>query len=826
MLKSKLLGLCLLAILGVPPALAQDTDQSTSGAESSLEEITVTARRRDETLQEVPIQINVLTSEQLDQFGTTDFLDISTRIAGLNLNAGGAAGAGGAIGLRGISTSSNQAGFEQSVSVVVDGVQVSRPRVMHAALFDIQQIDIIRGPQALFFGKNTPAGAIDIRTADPGEEFSGFVTTSYEFEHDEVKVIGAVGGPVNDKLGIRVAGIFSDMEGYTRNNYSDPSDPLTDAEYPFNEDPPGPFGADPGIPTPGAEWAGVESMALRGTLEYEASDRFSANLKVSYSEYEDGGPNSNFEIFHCGTTDPDHVVRGAVNTRGDCVANQVSSRSDQIPEVLDGWKHAAQRHYGKADQMLTSLTMDFGLTDDLTLTSVTGLYDLDTALSDNFDYSTFNQLSAAEANEYEQFSQEVRLASNYDGSFNFLLGGYYQDASLDYITSGKIFPFGPDPVTGRYFSYERPGTTDTTALSAFGQIIFDVSDTIEIAAGVRFTNEERNSTMGHTEIHAVLGALGAAPVGVVLEDKNEIDDTSPELTITWRPTENVSAYASYKEGYKSGGMALSTIMLGWSPPDDGTGNPVTGPALQDYIDNVYKDGFTFDPEFIEGFELGLKTQLLDDTLTVNIGAFFYDYTDLQLSQFNSESFTFVIDNAAEATVNGLEIDANWVPSDGVTIWGSLNYLDSTYDDYVAECYDLQTPETGCVTDPDSGVDVFQRAGDRLPRAPEWAATLGFDVERPLAGDKTLGFTLNAMFSSEYEPAAIGNPIVFQDDFWKVDAGVRLILSDRYRFSVYGRNLTDESVRTRVTDASGAALDTYGAAYARGRQFVAEFGVDF
>ena len=805
-----------IASLAVAPSFAQETGQQSSGANNVLEEITVTARRRDETLQEIPVQIAVVTGEQLAQFGTTDFTDLQNRVAGLNLNLGGASGGGGSIGLRGISTSSTQAGFEQSVSVIVDGVQVSRARVMQVAMFDVAQVDVIKGPQALFFGKNSPAGAIMLRTEDPGNELNGYLTSSYEFEADEIKVLGAIGGPISDTLGFRLAGLYRDMDGWMENQYTTP---LTAEQYPF---------PDPAIPQPGQRLAGASELALRGTLAFAPSDFFDATLKVTYGDYEDDGPNRESEVSRCGTTDPVHVVRGAPNPYGDCNLDGRNSRSRMGDEIIFEWPDARGEHYTENDQLLTSLDMNFALGDNLTLSSLTGYYESESRLQDNFDHSPFNQLAATEVNDYDSLTQEFRLTSNYDGAFNFVVGAFYQDSSLYNESSTKIFAFGPDPATGRYFSYTRPSTTDTDAISVFGQVIFDITDNLELAAGARYTEEDRDSTMQHTYVHAVLNtpipALAFLPVGTVLENNQTINDTSPEVTLTWRPSDTISVYGSYKEAYKSGGMGLSSIVNGYLPVD-GNGNPLTGQALDDYT-QAYADGFGFEPEFIEGYEFGVKTMWLDNRLTLNVAAFTYDYTDLQVSQFDSESLSFRINNAASASVDGLEIDVNWAASEGINVWGSLNYLDATFNDYAAECYDLQTPEMGCIVDPETGVGLYQRQGQNLARAPEIAVVAGFDTFHQISRDLGLGFSMNASYSDDYEAANIGNPLQIQESFWKIDAGVRLVFNDRYRVSMYGRNLTDELITSRVTDSPGAALSTDTSRVVRGRQYVLEVGYDF
>ena len=245
-------------------ARAQDAAAGTAGA---LEEIVVTARQRGESLIAVPVAVSSITAEALQSYGTTDVRDLVKLAPSLNIDRA-SSGAGGVLALRGIGTSPGQAGFDQAVSINIDGVQTGRARVLTQGLFDVAQVDVLKGPQALFFGKNSPAGVISIRSAAPTREFEGYARAGYEFGADEAVIEGAVSGPLSDAWAARLAVRYRDMNGWLRNDAALTSSPFA---------PP-----DPGAPVRGVRKPGEKELIGRLTLAYAPADSdFDATLKFS-----------------------------------------------------------------------------------------------------------------------------------------------------------------------------------------------------------------------------------------------------------------------------------------------------------------------------------------------------------------------------------------------------------------------------------------------------------------------------------------------------------------------------------------------------------------
>ena len=262
------------------------------------------------------------------------------------------------------------------------------------------------------------------------------------------------------------------------------------------------------------------------------------------------------------------------------------------PGLVDNYPLAGEETFSDIDQTLASLTMNWQL-QDWTLTSVTGYYDQDANTFDWYDAHTFAQVPVAEEELYTSISQEVRLLSNLDGPLNYLIGAFYQDIDQTFNNNAKVQALGADPrsTVPKYHWWEKRGETDGQTISVFAQLMWDITDRWELSAGIRYTDEKKDSSLGHDWIHLIaqLAAFGA-PAGKRFEDEFTDENWSPEATLAWRPTDELMLYGSYRTGFKSGGMAHSASLLGYIP------------GVSD--DALYTSNFTFDSEKIDGFEGG------------------------------------------------------------------------------------------------------------------------------------------------------------------------------------------------------------------------------
>ena len=238
------------------------------------------------------------------------------------------------------------------------------------------------------------------------------------------------------------------------------------------------------------------------------------------------------------------------------------------------------------------------------------------------------------------------------------------------VWRGPPAPLPADAATGKYHTWEKPGSTDGKTLSAFGQFTWDITSQLELAGGVRYTEEEKDSWLTNSWVHPPLSGTVLAPEGKMFTDKFKDDNLSPEATLTWRPTEDLTAYVGYRTGYKSGGFGISTNLT---------------PA------NITVDSIRFDSEEIEGFEGGVKARLLDGRLVITGDVYTYDYTDLQVTSFNPATTSFIISNAASATIKGAEIGLTAKPLDWLTVNAGIAYNEARFDDYLAQFWKQVLP---------------------------------------------------------------------------------------------------------------------------------------
>ena len=273
---------------------------------------------------------------------------------------------------------------------------------------------------------------------------------------------------------------------------------------------------------------------------------------------------------------------------------------------------------------------------------MTGYYDFDYRRWDNFDGTTLIQFMGIQLENQTTWSQELRLASEFSGPVNFTAGAYYETFERDSDNHGKIFAWGFDPATGRSNNWSGASTVKSDSLSFFGQLSWNITEQLELTAGARYTDDDREAVQGNTYVHgtdAAYAAIGVwcgvppcaqffSPAGLVLE--SEFDDTNvtPEVTLTWTPSNNVTIWTAYRTGYKAGGFSTNTVI-------------VNGRSGEDFV---------FDAEESEGFELGVKSILAGGSLLLNANAYLYEFTDQQVSAFDNETTSFDINNAASSEV--------------------------------------------------------------------------------------------------------------------------------------------------------------------------------
>lgn len=759
---------------GAAFAQEQAPDQSSPPEATSDDAIVVTARLREESLLEVPVAVTALSKSDLERYGAASLNAIAQQTPNIIINKS-SSGGGGQITLRGISTAAGQAGFDQAVSVNIDGIQTSRGRVITQGFFDLQQVEVLKGPQALFFGRNSPAGVISLTSAGPTNAFEGYVRAGYEFNADEAYGEAAVSGPLSDTFGLRLALRARNLKGWMRNqSVAQPT--------PFN--------------TPGASdrRAGEREIIGRVTAKWQPTDNFTATLKILGSDYNDDGPSAgNIQIISCGSALlPEVTFSGNrfSDPTGDCRRDSRNSSGDQRAVVAANWPVAAENggvNFGRYRSFTGSLNLDWRF-DNLRVTSVTGLFATRAASLDSYDGVTYAQIAAAERDRYRQLSQELRIQSDFDGPINFMVGGFYSDVNHHFFNASRIAPVPVDAATGKYHSWEKPSQSLGETYSLFGQVRYTIGD-VEIAGGARYTHEKKDSRIENTYVHPLLrAALSLRRFDDHFRDNN----VSPEATIAWHPAPDTTIYAAYKTGYKSGGLGLSAV-------------------LTTAITSV--ETINYDPERVKGFELGAKGEFLDRKLRAELTVYRYRFADLQVNSFDPATASFTIQNAASLKQFGVEGQVVVRPTDELQLRGSLSYNRNRFGQYIGQCYAQQTAAQGCTP-------LGQSFAGRAPaRSPDWSGSAGATYTVNL-GSAKLGLTGDAFYTDGYFGAETQSPGSYQPSFWRFDASARVQFDDnRYELALIGRNLSNERYVLSSSDKPGTSTGQQYGTISRPREII-------
>jgi iron complex outermembrane receptor protein len=759
-------------------------------ANDGIEEILVVARNLEESLQDAPVAVSAIGRETLDIFRIDEATDLLTRIPALSVSVGGS-GASAQITLRGIGSSSISNAFDSAVALNYDGVSVSTQRLLQSAFFDVDQVAVLKGPQSLYFGKAASAGVLSLRSANPTDEWESSFKTSYEFEEEGTTFGGYVSGPLTETLGFRLAGEFQQIDKFVE---------IADGNPTANKD------------------RGLDNIIARATFLWEPADNFTANLKVDYNKQRSEALNNALDIF-CGgdgLPDPSVLLGGAFGgTPGvdlflpthDCdigdgrfVGPDANALLDTLPPGSPGTGRNIFRAYNDTDILFARLQMDIKLSDSFDLTVLTGYVDLDNEYNDTFNSTGQNPdgsaagLSAPFENTLEQTTLELRLASSFDGPFNFQIGGFWEDRDIGHRTSQNAFnpsllgvfgpPFGPDPVTGATFDWLADRPIEAEALSFFASADIQLAENWELSGGVRWTDEEKSTSVGFPFVHAgVVAIFGTVSSGFQSPDvKFEDDNISPEVVLRYIVNDNVSIYGAYKTGFKSGGVDNNTLptgsVVGLVDPD-----PAVVAASSELL--------RFESEESEGWEVGLRSQLRDRTVTLNVTGYRYVYENQQVQLFDPGVFAFRTFNAGEVTTQGLEVDFVWsTPVPGLSFSGSWAYLDT---EITGDFFPSGTAGVGD--------NLKGRTGGL---APEISGNLAINWETSLSDGVRLRISPNIAYKDEFfvgagfefDPVTNPSGALVQDSFTTFELNISIFSPDEsWRLSLIGKNLGDEQVLT-------------------------------
>lgn len=757
-------GASMVAIGQSGVALAQESSRTSERSER-LEEIIVTARKTSESIMTVPVAAATVSGQELARKGLIDPSDVAAQSPSISFDR--TTGGGGAVAtVRGIGSSPTDSGVDLSVPMVMDGLQSSRGHFVDIAFLDLAQVEVLKGPQALFFGKNSPGGVLSLTSVGPSDTLQGHVRAGFATGVDESSVEGAIGGPLSNNLRGRIAARYVDTGGWIHNDAGVIDNPF--------------FAPGGGLsPTIGpAPYSKNDSTSLVGrvTVDWKPSDNFSATLRAGYVRNRDNGPAANSEQLCIGT----HAdTLGVADPFSDCTLNDHQSIGPAPPESLppnpSDPSYEGGKPYGRFEASTFGLTLDYSA-GSVDFTSVTGYMEYQyPRILTNPGVFAYGNLSQNER--WHQFSQELRAVTQLEGPINFSGGVYYDTYDMKQYTPNIVFPgLPPDPVTGSFLTYIYNADTSGDSYSAFAQVRWNMTEQLELDLGARYTHDTRKSALMNSFATMFLPIF--EPAGIVRSGERDYDNTSPEVTLSWTPVQDTLVYASYRTGYKPGVPASPQTLA---------------------VNFDVETALFYDKETVKGYEVGMKSLLLNDTLRLTAAAYTYKYDDLQVSNFNAATFT-VEALPGDMDTDGFEIGATYRPIRQLTLNAAFGYNRSRWTHFPGvSCYLGQTLETGCIPGP---AGAFQDlTGHDKFRAPEKTGNFGFDYETPVfGGNFLLGFGASMNFSSSYNMQENDSPFAVQDGYEIYNATIRLRTDDdRWEFAVIGKNLSDERYGTYSLD---------------------------
>ncbi len=746
------------------PAVAQIVDQ---------DEIIITARKREEAALRVPVVATVLPADELSSNQATDLYDIAALTPGLVLGAAPLE-VGTEVSLRGIGSSPLDPGVDQSVALNLDGLPLGQGAAYSIGIFDMERVEILKGPQPLFFGKNSPGGVIAIRTADPGDHTEIVGSAAYEAEAREWQARLILSGPVTDGLGLRLSSQYASSDGYFRNTAI--AIPESGAMQPDNR-----FGKS-------------HALYLRLTALFHPSPDFTARLKLNIThDRRLGGLQE--QLVRCPDGRFNYLPSIGLDLPSQYSANE-DCKADRNLNIVDVDPNAFSVPNGgvnftETGQHFGTLEMNWPLTPQFTLTSLTGYYRIrvDALQNGSWAGGAMAPLAITKGFRRREATQELRLASNLGGDFDFTGGVFLQGANI----TNDIGFFGNARYGLPRIALQGSHDVDIRSLALFGQARFRPAPQVEIAGGVRWTNEKRSDAPITYDVLGVVTGIEGEPIRPQLPRLHS-RNWSPELTISWYPNPNLTFFGAFKQGYKSGSYNINQAL---NPGDDNS----------------------FGDERARGGEVGIKGHAGARQFFFDLAGYYYRYNGLQAGIIRITDAgvpVLATVNAGAAKVYGIDLTLRYRPGSvpGLSFTGSLNWNHGTFTRFAnADCKPGQTVIEGCnqlptpVTDPAelaagyfsidpvlgtpvryNGQDL---SGTPLHRAPRWQVAARADYVRPVGGNLELGMGARLQYSSRYVVDLGNRDNGFQSAFAKIGADIRLkARDDRWELALIGNNLTD------------------------------------
>jgi len=735
------LGVALASLLPAAAAYAQG---------GQLEEVFVTANYREENLQDVAVAVSAISGDELNEaqiFGPTE---IAFRVPGMAYAefAPGQA----ILSMRGVSSADDGPSMDNSVVMFLDGVYIGSIASINQEMFDVERIEVLRGPQGTLFGRNAVGGAINVTTMRPSQEANIRAEVSAGTKGN-LRYQGLVSGPITDSLSGKLVFNHREHDGYVDNFVM------------------------------GVDQQDEDVTSYRAQLRWE-TDSMDWLLSADYmeDEREDMG---RFPVFGNGGPTVDSWKAWGGDFRKVAAPAGTKEQGGGSDREASGFSLQGDIDFGSG-----------------TLTSITGFRNAKTdwgmaSIGVGIPVEIIDDITQ----DIDTFTQEFRWTSNLDGRFNYVAGIYYLDEDSERTEQYRLLL--PQTVGGGVFV--DPGTqtwggaidignevsrqeNTTTSYAAYFQGDYEITDALTATFGVRYTSDEKDTTTtgvncGSAEGQAnfsqycagVGGSLSIIPQTFTVNAKESWSDVSPKFTLTYNINDDVMVYGTASWGFKSGGFG------------GGAGTPEQASR-------------PIDPEDVINYEIGLKGDFLDRTLRVNAAAFYMDYTDLQIVRFgptvdNPNFGQFITENVGEAEIAGVEAEITWAPTENFRLFGSYAYLDTAVSDFTI-----------------NGIDPTAIPGnsDSLRQAPENKYSLGGVVDFPLPGGSVVSLRADYYHTDEQINDYI-NQNTKIDEFDLIDMRLSWTsANESWQLALWGKNITDEQWVSHSYTIGPGVIGVWGA----------------
>ena len=595
---------------------------------AGLDQIIVSAERKEENLQRVPLAVTALPSDQLDKLQIITTRDLSRAVP--NLVTANNVGLGSSVTyfLRGVGNTESVPTFDLPIGTYVDEVFISRQNANQFALSGVERVEVLRGPQGTLFGRNTTGGAVSIITKKPGDEFGGDLEVGYG-AFDRYSVNGAINLPLSERLAVRVSGLYINDDGFVENEFNDET---------FN---------------------GEETTGVRGAIRFDLSDNVTWDGSAQYIHSDTLG------IGTPAIVDPDTGVISREPVTGDLLTARIEDRNCEPTGPASTFAGQGCT-FNEAVSILavSNLGVDLGAA---TLNFITGYYQNDLRFNVDFIGNTnqpvFGGLFGANfiiSNDTrtEQFSQEVKLTgSAFNDRLSYVAGVFFIDEDNEtFFTDTVNLPIAPGVALPTVLADRAPLSNGTRSYAVYGQADFAITDRLTFQAGVRWTEEDKDLALEGESLsfatfsNVPLDSEALEAAGIPLRQVTA--RVTPRFALFYDLADNISVYASYTEGFKSGGWNVrGTAAIELQP---------------------------FGRETVESIEVGYRSELFNNRLRLNATLFHANYDDFQIPSVFPGSSTFLTLNSGRARVIGAEIDFLAVPVEGLEIFGNIGVQDGDY----------------------------------------------------------------------------------------------------------------------------------------------------